>query len=182
MYGNNVILHQIPNQTVILRTNQGSQRNNPQQLSLCIRHIAGIDGFLIHPNTLDFAQRLCNSHIGTQAHKFDCHQAACGIFGIIQKTVDQLSCACIGVSQHLFHQIGRGFLQKVHRIIQKHFVHDIAHLSVGNGLHNMLLCIIIHIGEHLCRNILREQTEDKKLLFRRQFLKIFRNIGRLFLI
>ena len=46
----------------------------------------------------------------------------------------------------------------------------------------MLLCIIIHIGEHLCRNILREQTEDKKLLFRRQFLKIFRNIGRLFLI
>ena len=120
--------------------------------------------------------------MGTQTHKLDCHQAACRVFRVVQEAVDQLSCFRIRITQHLFDQIGRCFLQKVDRIIQEHFIYDVTHFSVCDRLYDMFLCVIIHIREYFRRHIFCQQSENKQLLFCSQFLKIFRNIGRLFFI
>ena len=100
----------------------------------------------------------------------------------MQETVDKGAGFSIGVPQDFAYQIGRSFLQKVHRIVQIHIIYDVPYFRIRNGCDQHFLSIIIQERECFCRHILRQQTEKEQLLICRQFFQKFRHVGRVFFI
>ena len=182
MYRYHVFFHQVLHQFFILGANQRPKRDNADKLSLSVNDITGIDGFFIHACPLDLLHGNIYGHAASEFHKLNSHQTSGGIFRIVQKSVDEGAGFRVGVAQHLFYQIGRCFFQKVHRIIQEHFVYDVAHFFICNGMNDMLLGVAVHIGKYFRCHVLGQQSENKKLFFRRQFLEVFRQVGGVFLV
>ena len=46
----------------------------------------------------------------------------------------------------------------------------------------MFLGIAVHIGKYFRCHVFGQQSENKKLFFRRQFLEVFRQVGGVFLV
>ena len=65
----------------------------------------------------------------------------------------------VAVRQHALYHARRQLLQKVDRVVDEHVVDDPHGLFVAQRLHDARALVVVHVGEHVRRHVLRQQPE-----------------------
>ena len=111
-----------------------------------------------------------------QVCKLRRHDAAHGVFRIVEVLVDKPAGVRPGVFQHPLDHVGRQLLQHVHRIVHIQLLHDGRQLLICGGLDDNLLSLRRKVGKHLRRQLLGQCTEGHHGLLLRQLRDALRNI------
>ena len=145
-----------------------------------INDVADVDGLLVRSGPADALQGVLHRHGLLQIHKLRGHNGAGGILRIFQNFVDAFAHIRVGVLQNPLDHVGGHFLHDVNGIVQIQLVQHFLQLRVGKAADQQLLLVAFQLYEHLCRLLLRQQTEQQgQRLFIVQIVRQNGNVRRL---
>ena len=103
--------------------------------------------------------------------KLSSHDAAHGVFRVVQKLVDEFAGLRTGDLEHPLDHVGRELLQHVHCVVYIQLFHNGGELLVGDGLQHALLLLGGEVGEHLRCQLLGQGTKGQYCLLLGQRLQ-----------
>ena len=148
-------------------------------MAVCVRNIAGVDGFLVNACFAYTVECLRNGHVRFKVDIFDGHYAARAVLGVFQNFVDFRTRVGVGLPENTFYNICRHFLYDVNGIVKVHFVKDVVQLIIAECHNKSLLNIWRHLDKGFRRKLFWKEPEKAGYVFLRHFVKHKRNVRRL---
>ena len=179
MHRNDVFLHHILHQIVVLGKQQILDCRDADQAVVAVVDVAGVDGLLIHTGTADTLDRHFRRHIRPQRDELGRHDRAGAVLRIFEQFVDLTARFLVCLSQNTLDDIRRHFLDQIYRVVHKELVNDLFELAVRESVDQKLLGFVVHLDEGFSRQLLGQDPEQDRQLFILQLLKNRRDIVRL---
>ena len=159
--GNHMGVHDVPDDVVLLRQQDGPDGEIPQQVAALINDVADVDGLLVRASAADALQGVLHCHGGLQVHVLRGHDAAGAVVGIFQDLVDALAHLRVRVAEDPLDHVGGHLLHDVHGVVQIQLVQHFLQLGVGEALDQHLLLVAVQFHEYLRRLLLGQQAEHQ---------------------
>ena len=154
-----VRVHDVLKDLVIVAQKQILDRDDALQPALGGCDIADVDGLLVLADAADAGDGLADGHVFLQVDVLRRHDAAGGIFGVLEVFVDERARLGVGRAHDALDDVRGQLLHHVDRVVDAQVFNDVAELGVGDGVDDGLLLLDLQIRKHVGRDLLREQTE-----------------------
>ena len=158
---NHVGVHDVLNDVVLLRQEQGTDGHDAQQMAAGVGDIAVVDGLLVRSGAADAFDGVGHGEILFQIHKLRGHNGPGAVLGVFQDLVDAAAGLRVRVLEDALDHRGGHLLDKVHRVVHVQLVQHLLQLRVGEGLDEQLLLLRLHLHEHLRRQLLGQQAVEQ---------------------
>ena len=157
-----VRVHQIGEDAVVIGEEEGPDRNDTLKLAVLRGDVTGVDRLLVLTDTPDVRDGLLDRHLLLELDELGGHDRTGCELRVEEELVDQGPCLGGGVLEDAVDEVGGQLPEHVDRVVDHQALHQLLQLLIGDGPDELLLMLECQVCKDLCRQVLVEGPEDNQ--------------------